>query len=594
MGTATGVLINGRPTNGANPYIDSLNGGTAWRNENGAAGTVYLSYTLQQGIDPYGALVGGGESYAWDLAWTAAIKSAFASYEAVCNVKFQETTADSADLWYWLANNTQVGSDRSGTVLGWHEFPYYGMEPLYGAFNRDYASNVSPGSLMYGTLVHELGHGLGLAHPHDGGYDISLFGRAQTFPGVTNAWSTGTDGLNQGIWTVMSYNDGWTGAPTNSYAYGYTITPMALDIAALQGMYGANTTTALGDDTYILPAQAGVNVGWACIWDCGGTDTISNEGSAVAAVINLNQAPLIGPNAGGYVSWDKSVPGGFTIANGVTIENAIGGSGNDLLTGNEANNTLTGGDGADTLIGGAGTDTLLGGAGDDLFVLTSLTEFTLTEMITGAAGLDEFRFTAAAGSTLVLNEKISVERVVIGTGTGANAVTSGSLKLNVNAADYADANGLTILGNAGANSLTGSRFADRLEGGAGVDVMLGGTGADRLTGGTGHDTLTGGGDADTFVFNTLSGIDRVRDFVHLTDRIELAKSAMGALGNLGVLSPDAFYAGASAHDKTDRILYKQSTGALYYDADGKGGRSAVQIAVLENRPVLTADDFWVA
>lgn len=593
MGTAYGVLINGRPTNGANPYIDSLNGGTAWRNEGGATGPVTITYFLQSGEDPYEILVGGGSSYAWDQAWSGAIKAAFGSYEAVCNLKYVETQdANSADIWYWLANNTQVGSDNSGTILGWHEFPYYGWEPLYGVFNRDYSSSVTPGSIMFETLVHELGHGLGLAHPHDGGYDVTVLGQAQIFPGVTNAWNTGTNGLNQSIWSVMSYNGGWTGSPSASYDYGCALTPMALDIAALQSMYGANTTTALDNNTYMLPTAAGSNVGWACIWDCGGTDTISNAGSSVAAVINLNEAPLTGQNAGGYVSWDKSVPGGYTIANGVTIENAIGGDGNDLLTGNGVNNTLTGGIGADTLMGGTGTDTLYGGAGSDVFIFSSLSEFTATEVVNGDEGFDEFRFAATASGTLVLTTNVWVEQVVLGTGTGALPATNGTTKLNVNAAAYT-ANGLTITGNAAANTLTGTGLDDRLEGGSGNDVLIGGLGGDTLWGGAGNDSLTGGSGADTFVFATGSGIDRVTDFNTVADNIELSRSAMSALGATGALSAAAFYVGSSARDATDRIIYKQSSGALYYDADGKGGKSAVQIAVFDSRPVLTVEDFWI-
>ena len=57
--------------------------------------------------------------------------------------------------------------------------------------------------------------------------------------------------------------------------------------------------------------------------------------------------------------------GGYTIANGALIENALGGSGNDVLTGNSAANTLNGGTGADVLIGGLGNDTQIAGDGDD-------------------------------------------------------------------------------------------------------------------------------------------------------------------------------------------------------------------------------------
>ena len=50
--------------------------------------------------------------------------------------------------------------------------------------------------------------------------------------------------------------------------------------------------------------------------------------------------------------------GNVSIAAGVTIENAIGGSGNDVIVGNAANNVLKGGAGNDVLFGGGGADEL--------------------------------------------------------------------------------------------------------------------------------------------------------------------------------------------------------------------------------------------
>lgn len=57
--------------------------------------------------------------------------------------------------------------------------------------------------------------------------------------------------------------------------------------------------------------------------------------------------------------------GGYTIANGVIIENAIGGAGDDFIAGNEFDNTINGDAGSDLLDGGAGNDSLNGGSGND-------------------------------------------------------------------------------------------------------------------------------------------------------------------------------------------------------------------------------------
>lgn len=94
------------------------------------------------------------------------------------------------------------------------------------------------------------------------------------------------------------------------------------------------------------------------IWDTGGTDTIHYAGSRNVE-IDLRAATLQqgdGALAVGVVSSAHQIYGGYTIANGVVIENTVAGSGNDTLTGNAADNTFTGGLGKDTMHGGEGSD----------------------------------------------------------------------------------------------------------------------------------------------------------------------------------------------------------------------------------------------
>ena len=193
--------------------------------------------------------------------------------------------------------------------------------------------------------------------------------------------------------------------------------------------------------------------------------------------------------------------------------------------------------------------------------------------------------------------------MVIGAGTASSAVLTGATALSVDAS--AVLNGLSITGNAGANSLTSTGYDDTLDGGMGNDTMVGGAGNDTLLGGGGNDRVTGGTGADVFVFNTApnaaSNLDTITDFTSGTDRINLAKSVMAALGAVNsALSDDAFWQGAGVvkgNDVSDRIVYNTSTGALYYDADGSGSGAAVQLAQLgtaASHPLsLTAADFFV-
>ena len=163
----------------------------------------------------------------------------------------------------------------------------------------------------------------------------------------------------------MSYVRGWDGEGTATDTYGGQGGLGAFDIAALQALYGANDAYNAHDNTYVLPDVNAPGTGWSAIWDTGGTDTISNAGSNDACTIDLRAAPLLGPDAGGYVSHVDGILGGFTIANGVEIEKAVGGGGDDTLFGNGSANVMIGNAGDDTINGQGGEDTLKGSGGND-------------------------------------------------------------------------------------------------------------------------------------------------------------------------------------------------------------------------------------
>ena len=177
----------------------------------------------------------------------------------------------------------------------------------------------------------------GLKHPHDdGGNDRPTFSRTQ--------YREPDDGL----WTVMSYNDIGT-----KMSAGHQVTPMPLDILAIQQIYGANMTYHTGDDVYQLTDDNAVRT----IWDAGGIDIITAAGLNFAVIIDLRQ--------GGFSKHGNPTADGVdaqtAVAYNVMIENATGGTRNDTIYGNDVANILT---------GGGGTDKFYGYGGDDTYYIT--------------------------------------------------------------------------------------------------------------------------------------------------------------------------------------------------------------------------------
>ena len=162
------------------------------------------------------------------------------------------------------------------------------------------------------------------------------------------------------------------------------------------------------------------------ITDTAGIDTIN--ASAVHKAVTLN---LVEGRANS-IGNDTATAGTFTIATGSVIENAIGGGGNDTITGNDANNVLrgswgndilSGGAGIDTLVGGIGQDSLTGDAGNDVFVITELDATAATVSFVGDTIAD---FAKVMGNTDTIQIDVTaLARLGGGTWTGNTAGLTG-------------------------------------------------------------------------------------------------------------------------------------------------------------------------
>ncbi|MFC6582508.1 M10 family metallopeptidase C-terminal domain-containing protein [Sulfitobacter aestuariivivens] len=386
----------------------------------------------------------------------------------------------------------------------------YGGVGVFGGddWDRFAGGDLSLGGYGFVTVVHEVLHGLGMAHPHDGG------GSSSIMPGVTSNFDDyGDFNLNQGIYTAMTYNSGYhTGGPgtaptgTVGVNYGFEAGPMALDIGVLQALYGANTTHNNTATNYFLPTGAGVGTYWSAIWDTGGLDAIRHTGAG-AARIDLRAATLqMEEGGGGYISGVNGVAGGYTIANGVVIEQAFGNNASDYLVGNAANNRLVGYGGFDTIFGGAGNDLIEGGNGAD-----RLLGQAGNDQILGGFGADNIE---GGDGNDTINSGQNADRVFGGNGAdlilggGSTGFTvDGLFGQAGNDRIYGQAGFDLLDGGIGNDFLDGGHQADNLYGGNGDDTMVGDLGFDRLFGGFGND-IGYGGDGTDALFG-MGGNDRL-------------------------------------------------------------------------------------
>ena len=92
----------------------------------------------------------------------------------------------------------------------------------------------------------------------------------------------------------------------------------------------------------------------------------------------------------------------------------------------------------------------------------------------------------------------------------------------------------TIYGGGGDDTINGGQGNDFMDGGQGNDVIHGGFGDDAIYAGNGDDRLSGGPGKDVFHFGEAHGIDRITDFRHRDDRIDVSELPVGGFENLSL------------------------------------------------------------
>jgi Ca2+-binding RTX toxin-like protein len=315
------------------------------------------------------------------------------------------------------------------------------------------------GQFGFDVLIHELGHAFGLDHagdynvggptPHPLSYQDSEVYSIMSYFGPADS---GIDPITGVPYSQEIAWANWSGFEPQ--------TPMLNDVDAIQQIYGASTTTRIGNTTYGFNYNGASNESVIydfaqnshpilCIFDSSGIDTLDLSGDSHNNVIDLHN---------GKFSSVMGLTNNVSIAysNLSVIENAIGGSGDDVIYGNDFGNALSGGSGNDNILGGIGNDVISGGAGADIInggYGYNTVDFTNSQV--GVTVLLQYNYAASGDAQ---GDKIYNCQAIVGSKTGDD-VLFGDAAINV------------IYGNGGNDTIAGGLGADTLDGGAGSNSL---------------------------------------------------------------------------------------------------------------------------
>ena len=301
-----------------------------WNSATSLGSPVTVTYSFMTAKPVYGGTDSGGDTgfTAFTAQQQQATREVFARLGSELGLSFREV-ADSASQYgqIRLGNNTQQSS------AGYAYLPNSTGDDKAGDVWLDSSTpanltQLAQGSYAWATLVHEIGHALGLKHP--GNYNAGETSDAAARGNFLGAQEDNT------AYTIMSYRDAPGGLQRDWFGI--------YDLLTLRTLYGAGTPNS-GNTTHTFTNANAQRM--STVVDSGGTDTLDFSALTNGVTIDLRPGAFSSVGASNNLSIDLSTQ----------IENVIGTASNDVVTGNTANNILTLGRGTNRADGGGGIDT---------------------------------------------------------------------------------------------------------------------------------------------------------------------------------------------------------------------------------------------
>ena len=386
------------------PLVDALLSGVKWGSSLYTGITLTYSFPWTSGNSTFTGRNSSGSyssadeqnatsHYALSAEQQQAARLAMQAWSNVANINFVEVADNSSSAgdirvaWTSAEDKTSSGSK----AWGWayepsSTYPRGGDIWLSTVSSAAKDKDWSVGSYNYQAMMHELGHTLGLKHTFEEGTTLpSLFETRQY------SLMSYTD-ISNDVFRTITY--GANGKPVFNYFDIVPETPMVLDIAVMQLLYGVNTSYKTGNDTYTFQTDKPF---LKTIWDAAGNDTISVANFTVGCKIDLTPGNYSdirmysAPNPVGYTGGTVPTYTGeqnLGIAFGAYIENAVGGAGDDILIGNSINNSFTGNGGNDRIDGGLGLDTAIYNSSHTSYSVTRTGDTAAVKAKSGMEGTD--------------------------------------------------------------------------------------------------------------------------------------------------------------------------------------------------------------
>lgn len=459
---------------------------------------------------------------------------------SVSSMQFTRTTLDPA-VWEAIIFTGSTTIDANGNLTG----TITGVE--FGYYDVVWTLGVEDPTLTW----HSEGKATGLKVSTSSLESMTSYDSLFALNLSGNDKLTGTAGDD--YIDASTGNDQIDGLAGNDEIYGGAGNDKLTDLLGnndLDGGEGNNNIIAGSGDDFIYAGAgndkivAGDGMNYIDAGDGNNNITSGSGGSAIYA--GAGNDKIVAGDGGNFI---EAGYGNNNITTGSGDDMVTVRSGNDKIVAGDGMNVIDAGDGNNNITTGSGIDTIYAGVGNDKVV----------------AG-DGVNFIDAGGG----NNNIT-------TGSGDDTITAGAGNDKIVAGD-----GVNVIdAGDGNNMITSGTGDDHIYAGSGKDKITAGAGNDWITSGAGADNISGGLGSDSFVFDNMGagGFDTISDFSAVDDMLIFDTSVFASLSG-GVMAGNLSF-GTAAQDLDDYLIFNATGGKLYYDADGSGSGSAVQIAVLK-------------